>query len=77
MGGEMKTDDVNKICSHLSNCFTSSNVSDSNFETANMIDVLDSVARGLFAIAKAIDDLAEAVRDGSMGRNEQENGGGK
>ena len=58
MGGEMKTDDVNKICSHLSNCFTSSNVSDSNFETANMVDVLHDVACGLFAISKAIDGLA-------------------
>jgi hypothetical protein len=67
MGGEMKTEDVNKICSHLSACFTSPNVSDSNFEAANMVDVLDDVARGLFAIAKAIDGLAETVRDGSKG----------
>ena len=67
MGGEMKTEDVSRICSHLSNCFTSPNVSDSNFEAANMVDVLDDVARGLFAIAKAIGGLAEAVRDGSKG----------
>jgi hypothetical protein len=67
MGGEMKTEDVSKICSHLVHCFTSSNVSDSNFEDANMVDVLDDVARGLFAIAKAIGRLAKAVRDGSKG----------
>ena len=71
MGGEMKTEDVSKICSHLVHCFTSPSVSDSNFEAANMVDVLDDVALGLFAIAKAIDGLAETVRDGSMGRNEQ------
>ena len=65
MGGEMKTEDVNKICSHLVHCFTSTNVSDSNFEAANMVDVLDKVADGLFAISKAIGGLAEAVRDGS------------
>jgi hypothetical protein len=64
-GGVMKTEDVSKICKHLVHCFTSPNVSDSNFEAANMVDVLASVAGGLFAIAKAIDGLAEAVRDGS------------
>jgi hypothetical protein len=67
MGGEMKTEDVNKICSHLSNCFTSPNVSDSNFEAANMVDVLDDVARGLLAIANAIDGLAEIMSDESKG----------
>ena len=63
----MKTEDVNKICSHLSNCFTSPNVSDSNFEAANMVDVLDDVARGLLAIANAIDGLAEIMSDESKG----------
>lgn len=63
----MKTEDVSKICSHLVHCFVSENVCDGNFEPANMVDVLDDVARGLFAIAKAIGGLAEAVRDGSKG----------
>ena len=55
----MKTEDVDKLCAHLNYCFISS--------AGNMIDGLDSVTGGLFAIAKAIDRLAVAVRDGSEG----------
>ena len=36
---------------------SSPNVSDSNFEEANIVDVLDDCARGLFSIAKAIRGL--------------------
>jgi hypothetical protein len=34
--------------------FVSPNVSDSNFEAANIVDVIDKVACGLFAIRNAI-----------------------
>jgi hypothetical protein len=67
----MKTEDVQKIVNQMYNCFISPNVSDANFEAANLVDVVDDVAKALFQIAKAIDGLAEAVRDGSKGRNEQ------
>jgi hypothetical protein len=59
----MKTEDVQKIVSKMHGCFISENVSDSNFEAANLVDVGHSVAQGLFRIAKAIDGLAEAVRN--------------
>ena len=39
-----------RIGDHL----TSPAVSDSNFENANVVDVLDNISRGLFAIADAI-----------------------
>jgi len=59
----MKTEDVQKIVNQMYNCFISPNVSDANFEAANLVDVVDDVANALFQIAKAIDGLAEAVRD--------------
>jgi hypothetical protein len=59
----MKTEDVQKIVNQMYNCFISPNVSDANFEAANLVDVVDDVAKALFQIAKAIDGLAEAVRD--------------
>jgi hypothetical protein len=59
----MKTEDVQKIVNQMYNCFISPNVSDANFEAANLVDVVDDVANALFQIAKAINGLAEAVRD--------------
>ncbi len=47
------TNAINNIGDNL----ISPNVSDGNFEAANMVDVLDDCARGLFSIAKAIRGL--------------------
>ena len=44
------TNALNKIGDNL----MSPNVSDSNFEAANVVDTLNYIANGLFAIAKAI-----------------------
>jgi hypothetical protein len=47
------------------------NVSDSNWEPANVVDVLEDLAnkvgRGLDGIADAIRDLAEAIRERERG----------
>jgi hypothetical protein len=59
----MKTEDVQKIVNQMYNCFISPNVSDANFEAANLVDVVHDVANALLQIAKAINGLAEAVRD--------------
>ena len=69
----MKTEDVQKIVNQMYNCFISPNVSDANFEPANLVDVVDDVARALFQIAKAIDGLAEAVRDSGNVVDQAEN----
>lgn len=45
------------IAEALDRNFTSPNVSDGNFETANVVDTLHDIARGLFAVAAAIRGL--------------------
>lgn len=56
--------------------FVSPNVSDSNFESANLVDVMDNhgrqmldaatkIANGLGSIALAIENLADAIRERS------------
>ena len=47
------------IAEAISANFTSPNVSDSNFEPANVVDALDRLASAGFAIARAIERLAE------------------
>lgn len=49
----------------LKETLISPNVADSNMEPANVVDVVNNVARGCFAIAKAIDNLAAAIRETS------------
>ena len=49
----MKEDAIAKAIIH---CFQSVNVADSNLEAANVVDCLDRIGRGLFAIASAIED---------------------
>jgi len=43
--------------SELLDCFISPNESDRNLEAANVVDGLFAIARGLTAIAKAIEEL--------------------
>jgi hypothetical protein len=47
----------NPIKEAIENCFVSPNVRDSNMESANVVDVIDDVARGLRTIAHAITPL--------------------
>ena len=58
----IKTEDIQKIVNQMHHCFVSPNVSDSNGEPANLVDVSNSIAQGLHRIAKAIDGLSDAVR---------------
>ena len=48
------------IANAIRSGFISPNVMDSNLEAANVVDVLERVAQAGFAIAKAINSLAEA-----------------
>lgn len=43
----------------LVHCFTSPNVSDSNGEIANVVDSLNKIGNGLFAIANAMEKLVK------------------
>jgi hypothetical protein len=43
----------------IANHTYSPNVSDSNGEAANLVDALDNIARGSFAIARAIERLVD------------------
>lgn len=47
----MKSEDVALIARTLRSCFISPNVSDSNMEAANLVDVLDDISRALWKIA--------------------------
>lgn len=47
----MKPDQISES---LERCFISPNVTDSNFEDANVVDVIDRAARNLGKIAEAI-----------------------
>jgi histidine ammonia-lyase len=46
--------------------FTSPNVSDSNFESANIVDALDSIASAIFKLAKVIENKKEHICDDSI-----------
>jgi hypothetical protein len=46
--------DFNEIAESIERCFISPNVSDSNFEHANIVDVLQRIAYGSGEIASAI-----------------------
>ena len=56
------TKKINETAEALRECLISPNVLDSNLECANMVDVIHQFDRSGFAIAKAIDALAEAIR---------------
>ena len=43
-----------QIADAIDRCFVSPNVADSNLEPANLVDVVDKAAHGLFRIAHAI-----------------------
>jgi hypothetical protein len=51
--------DTDSVTTAIGRAFITPNESDSNGEPANMVD-------GLFAIARAIGDLAAAIRDSSQ-----------
>ena len=44
----------NTIEDAIRQCFISPNVNDRNFESANMVDVLDACSDGIYRVAKAI-----------------------
>ena len=48
----------NEIAKALIRVFESPNVTDSNFEIANIVDTLDHIARGLFAVAKQLEKIS-------------------
>lgn len=49
-------EDINKA---IRDVFISPNVSDKNLESANVVDVLEHIAEGLFAIAESINKNGE------------------
>ena len=46
----------------LRDCLISPNEADRNFEPANVVDGLFAIARAMWDIAKSIDNLTEAVK---------------
>jgi hypothetical protein len=66
MPGRRKTDAA-EISEALRATLMSPNVPDSNFEPANLVDVVDRLARGMFAVSKSLDNLADAVREARTG----------
>jgi len=72
----MSTRGDNQLADTIHNVMVSPNVSDSNGEAANIVDVIDNhgrcmldaavkIERGLASIALAIGELAEAIRERS------------
>jgi hypothetical protein len=53
------TDRIAEALQTIASNTWSPNVSDSNLEPANLVDVLDKIATGTHAIARAIDRLVE------------------
>lgn len=45
---------IDQIADAIRDCFISPNETDSNWENANIVDVLGKISRGLFAVARAI-----------------------
>lgn len=50
----MERNNTEKLCDALERCLISPNVSDSNMEAANLVDVVERAARNLNKIAKSI-----------------------
>jgi hypothetical protein len=55
--------DTQALIKALHAVFTSPNVADSNGEIANLVDTSDGVARGLFRIAKALENIADIMEE--------------
>ena len=63
--GEMfnAADGLKHLCKAVWGTLQSPNVCDSNLEPANVVDAIDRLASGAFAIATAIKELAQAVHE--------------
>jgi hypothetical protein len=49
-----RANDNDRIADAIDRTFSSPNVSDSNGEPANVVDVLDDIARAIFSLAQAV-----------------------
>ncbi len=58
----------NATANAITDCLISPNVPDSNFEPANVVDVLQRVANGLGAIAEAIEAHTAATTGEASGK---------
>jgi hypothetical protein len=65
----MSLTNQNALAHAILETLRSPNEHDRNGEAANVVDMLADVARGAWAIAEAIDRLADAVRPRANGRN--------
>ena len=54
----MKKAEQNEIAKALIRVFESPNVSDSNFEVANIVDALDDIAQGLHFVGRELKKIA-------------------
>lgn len=52
-----------EIAGALRDVFTSPNVLDSNWETANLVDAMDSIRGAIMRHADAIEKLADAISE--------------
>lgn len=57
------TGEARQIAEAITNSFVSPNVFDTNGEAANIVDTTNQIAKAGFEIAKAINNLAQAIRD--------------
>ena len=57
------TDPISQVAKALKSVFISPNVADSNLEPANIVDVLDRLARAIFALADAIETHKQEQED--------------
>jgi|APSaa5957512535_1039671.scaffolds.fasta_scaffold104058_2 hypothetical protein len=55
---------IEKLANAINNAFVSPNVSDSNLEPANIVDVIDKMANNMARIADAVSILAAEQRKG-------------
>lgn len=55
----MSEHEARLVAEALKQVFFSPNVSDSNFEPANLVDTTNNIAKALWAIAKALQQIAE------------------
>ncbi len=54
MAAENRIPGEHDISNAMKKCFISVNVQDSNMETANIVDVLDDIAKALWEISRSL-----------------------
>jgi hypothetical protein len=63
----MTQEQLNQLCTTLQDCLISPNEADRNLEAANGVDGLFAIARSINGLSQAVSELTDAIKDRGLG----------